>query len=55
MARRAYRPPWVMLYPDDPTPAAAAFIEEYNTLYGGDPDYYGACAFVISANTCFLS
>ena len=35
----------VGFYPDDPTPAAAAFIEEYNTLYGGDPDYYGACAY----------
>lgn len=35
----------VGFYPDDPTPTAAAFIEEYNTLYGTDPDYYGACAY----------
>lgn len=35
----------VGFYPDDPTPTAAAFIQEYNTLYGADPDYYGACAY----------
>lgn len=35
----------VGFYPDDPTPEAAAFIEEYNALYGADPDYYGACAY----------
>ena len=35
----------VGFYPDDPTPAAAKFIEEYNALYGVDPDYYGACAY----------
>ncbi len=35
----------VGFYPDDPTPAAATFIEEYNALYGTDPDYYGACAY----------
>lgn len=35
----------VGFYPDDPTPTAAAFIEEYNALYGTNPDYYGACAY----------
>lgn len=35
----------VGFYPDDPTPAAAAFISEYNALYGVNPDYYGACAY----------
>ena len=35
----------VGFYPDDPTPAAASFIEEYTKLYGTAPDYYGACAY----------
>lgn len=35
----------VGFYPDDPTPAAAAFITEYNALYNANPDYYGACAY----------
>ena len=35
----------VGFYPDDPPPEAASFIAEYNTLYGKDPDYYGACAY----------
>lgn len=35
----------VGFYPDDPTPEAAAFIKEYNELYGANPDYYGACAY----------
>ena len=35
----------VGFYPDDPTPAAAGFISEYEKLYGTQPDYYGACAY----------
>ncbi|MDO4476023.1 MAG: ABC transporter substrate-binding protein [Lachnospiraceae bacterium] len=35
----------VGFYPNDPTPEAADFIEEYNALFDKDPDYYGACAY----------
>ena len=35
----------VGFYPDDPTPEAKDFIEEYTATYGTAPDYYGACAY----------
>ena len=35
----------VGFYPDDPTPEAADYIEQYTADYGVAPDYYGACAY----------
>lgn len=35
----------VGFFPDDPTPAAKAFIESYKAEHDKTPDYYGACAF----------